>query len=362
MQKKPHNDSSKSFTSFRFSQSTHDKKSAQKARLKEKINKVILNYLVEEGFQASAAALAQEAAVPLVNGDSGHKDDPKDLMGATSNMLLPRGLGMSPYYEGSLSAGHDKGLLRLNLIEMIRNHKSSSKPTPKIYTESPSKKPSAGDVSSTADDSDREFLYNILTFVRENLLNKVTHSMDLLRQLEVTMSLLCFDFDHQKPAHQMSELPEELRNLLNLSLRNECYRAVNSVIIDLDTSGTPESHFRGGSLNEIKLSSSQAKPVPQYYSYPDESDSSDVEINPGPDVLKSIESMITSVPELSAQVPLQANTTKGFSDAVPEEGGTNSKLEEIAKLWLATESILLLEKFIPKKRYLQDHDDEYFHL
>lgn len=105
-------------------------------------------------------------------------------------------------------------LLRLNLIEMIRSHKLTNGNSPDVELE-------------------RKFLDDILSFVRENLISKVTHSSKLLKELEITMSLLCFNFDEGKGIEEQKDLPEELRSLFNLSLRNQCYRLVNKAILNL---------------------------------------------------------------------------------------------------------------------------------
>ncbi|KAK6463509.1 CTLH/CRA C-terminal to lish motif domain-containing protein [Scheffersomyces coipomensis] len=105
-------------------------------------------------------------------------------------------------------------LLRLNLIEMIRDHK----------------------LNANLKDNDDEsiFLNNILGFVRENLINKVSNSFKLLKELEITMSLLCFNFDPTlKNIEDQKDLPDELRLLFDLSLRNQCYRLVNKSILSL---------------------------------------------------------------------------------------------------------------------------------
>ncbi|KAM9900653.1 hypothetical protein OXX79_005007 [Metschnikowia pulcherrima] len=382
------NGNGEKFTSFRFTQSEQDKRIAQKVRMGEKISRVVLDYLVQEGFQASALKLSQEAGIPLKDGC--FQNSQKNEMHRDSKGLF------SGFGPSSVASEHDKGyvsgygsierrkqikylilrgdvaqaikvistyyptvldannlllfkLLRLNLIEMIRNHKASPG--------APSAG-SGGSVDSESDpDSEKQFLNEILTFVREHLLNKVTTSMDLLRQLEVTMSLLCFDFDHHKSAPQMTELPEELRNLLNLSLRNECYRAVNKVILDLDTTSPPEMPCGGTFIDEFGLKSailnSNSHELPEI----DDSDSNDVEIDPGPDMIKSIESMI-SAPDFSFHKQEQEEVHDTETGSGSEDTSTQSKLEAIAKLWLATESILVLEKFIPEKRYFEDNDDD----
>ncbi|CAD1811691.1 CTLH/CRA C-terminal to LisH motif domain family protein [Candida parapsilosis] len=101
-------------------------------------------------------------------------------------------------------------LLRLNLIEMIRSHKFSS------HSES----------------DERGFLSEILTFVRCNLINKISNSHKLLKELEFTMSLLCFRFDPSiEDLSDQKELPLELRNFFNINLRNQVFRLVNKEIL-----------------------------------------------------------------------------------------------------------------------------------
>lgn len=114
-------------------------------------------------------------------------------------------------------------LLRLNLVEMIRNHKFNTK----------SSKSSIDD-SMDADQDEREFLATILNFVRENLINKVFNLFKLLKELEITMSLLCFKFDPTiENLQDQTDLPVELRKLFDLSLRYQCYRLVNNAILKL---------------------------------------------------------------------------------------------------------------------------------
>ncbi|RCK59203.1 Glucose-induced degradation protein 8 [Candida viswanathii] len=103
-------------------------------------------------------------------------------------------------------------LLRLNLVEMIRNHK----------------------FNNVVDQSEKEFLATILQFVRENLINKVSNLFKLLKELEITMSLLCFRFDPNiTNLEDQVDLPEDLKKIFNLSLRNQCYRLVNQAILKL---------------------------------------------------------------------------------------------------------------------------------
>ncbi|KAJ8140094.1 hypothetical protein OY671_006707, partial [Metschnikowia pulcherrima] len=79
--------------------------------------------------------------------------------------------------------------------------------------------------------------------------------------------------------------------------------------------------------------------------------------NPGSDMIKSIESMI-SAPDFSFHKQEQEEVHDTETGSESEDTSTQSKLEAIAKLWLATESILVLEKFIPEKRYFEGDEDD----
>ncbi|KAI5957866.1 hypothetical protein CANMA_004377 [Candida margitis] len=121
-------------------------------------------------------------------------------------------------------------LLRLNLIEMIRKHKFSS------HSES----------------DEREFLNEILTFVRCNLINKISNSHKLLKELEFTMSLLCFRFDPSvKDLSDQKELPSELRNFFNVNLRNQVFRLVNKEILEIYEVKSLSDYNHGYEGNEL---------------------------------------------------------------------------------------------------------------
>ncbi|KAI5965859.1 uncharacterized protein KGF55_001222 [Candida pseudojiufengensis] len=103
-------------------------------------------------------------------------------------------------------------LLRLSLIEMIRNHK----------------------FSNSMEQDERKFLNDILKFVRNNMINKISKSYKLLKELEFTMSLLCFRFDPTiKNLNEQKELPQELKNIFNLNLRHQVFRLINKEIIKI---------------------------------------------------------------------------------------------------------------------------------
>lgn len=243
---------------------------------KEKINISILTYLVQEGFECAARSFAKEINVDLtgdhtehhslrgqansllqfLNGSSNSCDEAiRDIVLRHGNpqyenqpwmstinesntkskivnefstinqrkeikFLISKGMiddaikKITKYFPTVLDSNNllHFTLLRLNVIEMIRSHK--------LNDESDSQ-------------MEKVFLDKILTFVRENLISKVTHSNKLLQDLEITMSLLCFNFDTRKPVDQQDDLPEELKSLFDLSMRNKCFKLVNHAILNL---------------------------------------------------------------------------------------------------------------------------------
>lgn len=231
------------------------------------MNNIVLEYFVQEGYQRAAETFARENGIDLADSSiSNHQISPQfgqlegEQLAEMVQAYLEKRIGEVPHLgidksqllhppakirqgyatikqrkriktsilNGDITRAiqeiidhfptvldsnnllHFK-LLKLNLIEMIRSHKLN----PQITA-----------------NHERDFLNNVLLFVRENLINKIANSSTLLKELEVTMSLLCFDF----PVDGLDMLPGELRNLLDISLRKECWKLVNLVILNLGVS------------------------------------------------------------------------------------------------------------------------------
>lgn len=226
-------------------------------------------------------------------------------------------------------------LLRLNLIEMIRDHKLN--------------------VNLHTMDGERQFLANILTFVRENLINKVSNSFKLLKELEITMSLLCFNFDPTvKNIEDQKDLPEQLRSLFNLSLRNQCYRLVNKAILNLyDKDDVIDS---GGDDNENdNLSIFRG---PKYVEY-DLCNLDEFLGDSKNDVLrKDIGYSISDDKSSSQLVSDESDENLVQEESIEEEMNKlrslslESKLERVIKLWTITEQRLLDLNITKEKRYV----------
>lgn len=341
------------YTLFRFASSSKRKASTQKSWTKRKINKIILNYFIQEGFQTAAVSLSEEADVALLPRYAGAKSTgsasptpPATAVKGFSSIekrkvikyLILKGnvseaiKAISLFFPTVLDANNLLffKLLRLNLIEMIRNHKFSP--------ESPEM-------------SEREFLDSILTFVRENLINKVTHSLELLKELEVTMSLLCFNFDPLKPSSQLTELPEDLRRFFDLSLRIDSYRAINKAILDSESIEPSEARYSGPSFAEIDLSQDDSlvdEPRDLENTQMMELDAVGDE-----DITSAIEAMIAFAPNPTTEPPLETTSQPTASEA--KKTPFRSQLEEIARLWIATELVLLQKGLLSKKVYFPDH-------
>lgn len=217
-------------------------------------------------------------------------------------------------------------LLRLNLIEMIRNHKYD-----------------LGASSTENPDAEKQFLNEILLFVRENLISKVTHSHELLKELEMTMSLLCFNFDPTQPIDKMHDLPEELRQLFDLSLRTECYRVVNKAILDLKKS-LDVQQYKGIQYTEFLPSMlRKLPPVPAL-------DYEDVEMA-DPDSKLALAVQLEDLVVLADQ---KGKATEVLAvEEVIEPADLELQLEKIAILWITTEHRLYEKKIISGKRYGQ---------
>lgn len=293
-------------TSFRFSCGQPRKQAANRVSAKHKINSVIANYLIQEGYQTAAEEFKKEAGMHIVNKGLSSIERRKEI-----KYLILRGdvaeaiRAVSIYYPTVLDTNNLLlfRLLRLNLIEMIRRHKFSSAA------------------------EDKEFLDNILRFVREKLISKVAHSMELLKELEITMSLVCFNFDGSTPAEQLKELPEELRRLFDLCLRKECYRAVNQAILDLEP--TAALLPRTQPVNDISVPALDSLPLAED--------------------LNGLDIMDEDIDDLLSFSPLPAPMV--LPPVPAQEPVIKSQLEDICNLWVATELILYDKKQISQKRY-----------
>lgn len=296
----------------------------------QSIDKIILDYFIQEGFHSAAEALALEAGIPLEENVGGSKTTISKTAKLGFSTIVKRKEIKLLILEGNvIEAIRVIGkyfptildsqplllfsLLRLNLIEMIREHKSK-----KLGQDSK---------------SEEEFLNSILDFVRENMINKVTYSASLLKDLETTMSLLCFDFDTSKPAAELTELPPKLRELFNKSLRKECYRKVNRAILELNDS-TSAIHYSGAPLefSPSKLQNLKESIAKKEDSETDNSDDEDP-------YLMNRELKIPHFPPSESE-PLHLSEVKEIAS---EEGKRldnsvpRSQLERMVMLWYFTQ-------------------------
>ena len=217
-------------------------------------------------------------------------------------------------------------LLRLNLIEMIRNHKLDSKIT---------------------SEKEKVFLSDILTFVRENMINKVINLSKLLKELEITMLLLCFKFDpNVKNIEEQKDLPEELRNLFNLSLRNKCYGLVNKAILNLNPSilDSRPSNGDDNNLNLIEFDLSNFKNQPG-----SDNDELDLEDFEGDFEFTAPASGSTGSNGTPNHKPADKDNEEELNKL--HDLSLESKLEKIIKLWTITEGRLVQFRIIKDGRY-----------
>ncbi|PSK40598.1 hypothetical protein C7M61_000246 [Candidozyma pseudohaemuli] len=348
---------------------------------RQKINKLILNYFIQEGFPNAALSFSKEAQIDLKQDEESWvqleketkkflttpKVSSQDFIDAVNNYLnsLTTGAPREDHAIEETARDTIKGfssiekrkeikylvlkgditkaiaaisthfpsvldsnnlllfkLLRLNLIEMIRAHKLQMS---HLMNEDAA--------------AERKFLDDILKFVRKNLISKVTQSYDLLKELEMTMSLLCFNFDPKKPVQELSDLPDELKQLFDLSLRADCYRVVNRVILDLENSEQDSIQFkRQETVNFSADLLARAGPPPtlklkEDVDMEDSSETTDIE-----DLIPK--DFTDKEPVLAPSVDKTAEEQPNLLD---------SRLETIAKLWVMTERVLVEKKIIPHR-------------
>ncbi|KAK6455092.1 CTLH/CRA C-terminal to lish motif domain-containing protein [Scheffersomyces xylosifermentans] len=375
---------------------------------KEKIDNLILNYFIQEGYQEAAVSFSKELNIDInksstqyqhngranvfsnhlgkvnslsdqefsnlvedyfdspevvssyKNQSNQHENINSKLISGNSTinqrkeikLLILKGSiteaikKISEYFPVILDSNnllHFK-LLRLNLIEMIRQHK----------------------LNSDIEKDERDFLDNILTFVRENLINKVSNSSKLLKELEITMSLLCFNFDPNiKDIEEQKELPQELRSLFKLSLRNQCYRLVNKAILNLYDRDDDDNQFldmenndkqstqrpyKGPKFIEFDLSN-----LDKYDAQEEDIDDSDIEmfkdenIEYNMDYSKSLNQLI-STDEGDDSLNNEKESAEDELNKL-QSLTLESKVERIVKLWTITEQRLLDLNIIKEKRY-----------
>ncbi|KAG7665078.1 uncharacterized protein J8A68_001387 [[Candida] subhashii] len=370
----------------------------------DEFSSVVMDYFKSDNLENSRGTIVAPVPVGSGTGSTGSDNVGTKLISGYSTIIQRQEIKMlilkgqvteaikkiSEYFPTILDLNnllHFK-LLRLNLIEMIRNHKLT---TSTIQTE-----------------DERKFLDDILSFVRENLINKVSNSFKLLKELEITMSLLCFNFDPNiKNIQDQKDLPEELRSLFNLSLRNQCYRLVNRAILNLydneninnnssSTSGGNKllaaddddndnrfideimgvSHedqrkkdimqiYKGPKFVEFDLSNLEHSPVGSSGTArgdeeddededEDDMDMSTIEYN-----INSHNAAINQILNPNDTNQNQNNNDKdGIEDEISklQTLSLESKLERVVKLWTITEQRLLDLNIIKEKRYILNEE------
>lgn len=340
------------------------------------INRLLLNYFVKEGYENAAINFAREANLPLdvptssapklpsvstpesaefvrqverfMQNRKSSAPRPEPFKGYSTidkrkeiKYLILKGditaaiRAISAHFPAVLDE-HNLllfKLLRLNLVEMIREHRLKS-----LLAQDP--------------ETEKQFLEDVLTFVRENLVSKATHSQELLEELEITVSLLCFDFDPAQENHR--DLPEPLRGLLDLSLRNDCYRLVNQAILELEDAS--DYYFRDASFQEFTAADlRQLPPAPS----PDDKDdvNGDNDSNNGSRMLvdpaapSAVLDDVVHVADPQGDNSEFASPVQGLEN---QQSTLQSQLEKIVSLWVLTEQILADRDLHKENRYMFD--------
>lgn len=342
---------------------------------KPKIESIVLNYLIQEGYKEAALSFAKEIHIDLskqscedtvldsqsveflaklkrtlddqfnlvinnhkfpevpknhdIDSDSNHRSVVRGFSTINERMeikhLILKGkvtlaiAKISEYFPTVLDSNNllHFNLLRLSLIEMIRNHKVSH--------------------LDSDYETEKQFLGDVLSFVRNNLINKVTKSFKLLKKLEITMSLLCFNLNSQvSSVEELNDLPQELKSLFDLSLRTQCYRLVNKAILDLN---------KASGQDELQDCDADQKYFDKL-KYGDKLDYDFSQINQQ-DIEQYTKGMVVDsdidVMELVGEEDNQTSIGEESSDEESDkfrELALDSKLERLLKVWSITEDRL----------------------
>lgn len=167
------------------------------------MNKMVLNYLIFEAYEASAIRFAHEVGVPL---------DQEEYSVALSSISTRSSVKLK-ILRGDIGGAIDElnlqypelleqdeylyfKLLLMNLIEMIRKEEAN----------------------------EERFVMDIITFAQEKLANKAIKSVRFMEELELTMTLLLY-------AHNKELLPPRLGELFEVKLRREIAQLVNRAVL-----------------------------------------------------------------------------------------------------------------------------------
>lgn len=298
---------------------------------KERLDQIIQNYFIQEAFHSAATNLAEEAVLgkntPFqksegsINSGFSTMDRRKTIKYLILEGNITEAIRVVGTYFPTILDSQPLllfALLRLNLIEMIREHKFLNQ--------------------LTEPEREKVFLDNILDFVRKNMINKVTHSASLLKDLEMTMSLLCFNFDPSRPLEQLVELPPKLRKLFDLSLRRDCYRKVNRAILELNDNMATINYC--GAPLEITVSDLQNLDTVGLYNEEDEISDDKAESDETILSERQLEFPTFDNPNIDQLQSMDLSDVEPEEKQVPPSQILRSQLERIVILWLATENRL----------------------
>jgi hypothetical protein len=174
---------------------------------KQKMNRIMLNHLIFEGYESTAYQFAKEVGISLEN-------DAELSVGLQSigfrNQIKLRIL------KGEIAQAIDElnmeypelleqddhlyfKLLLMNLIEMIRKHESN----------------------------EEQFVLDIIKFAQDKLTNKAIKNPKFIEELELTMTLLLYSQNKEL-------LPPKLTELFDVKLRRDIATLVNKALFKKD--------------------------------------------------------------------------------------------------------------------------------
>ncbi|GMM39039.1 hypothetical protein DASC09_063780 [Saccharomycopsis crataegensis] len=266
---------------------------------KIKLNNLILNYLIVEGYETSAIDFSREIGLDLSqiglscpnNGNNiknknrscyGSHEKYESLVNGLQSikqrneikLLLIKGeistiiSKLNEYYPFLLESNeflHFKILL-LNLVEIIKKHQRESGNNDERRSSFAGRRKSVGDttkrkrrLSSVSSQTDKkktrrkssagstklsmkelkkeeEFFNSIISFVKDKLFSKAIRTKSFLHELELSMCLLLFNFNDFQTGNEDHFLPKELLNLVNnKNFKNEVFNLINNAILNYNS-------------------------------------------------------------------------------------------------------------------------------
>lgn len=190
------------------------------------MNRMVLNYLIFEAYEATAFAFATQLGINLSDSKVIEHLDPSVILGLSSIKL--RRKIKDKIFQGQIEDVIDIlslerpelletndylyfKLLLLNLIEMIKQNT----------------KENHSDLKHSEEEQDA-FILKVIDFAKSKLLKKVAKNSQFMNQLELAMTLLLY-------CQNKESIPGKLNRLFRFKIKRDIFDLVNKTIIVTDS-------------------------------------------------------------------------------------------------------------------------------